>query len=155
MENPSWQMFSGGVVDVGLSIAQLLGFLLLLYLLWRSQLRRHPRYLLPMLLGWLLVTLGALLLVEHWPLGTEFLLGGALLQCLPYALWTWQRRPLTLLRSLKLAWLTSTALTVIGVALHLPGRQHLAAGSQALFWAMLLYGLYDLHLRRPAMNNEQ
>jgi hypothetical protein len=148
-EAANWEFFTPHIIDTGVYWYQLLGLAGLLYLLWRSQIRRQPRYLLPMLLGWLLVLLGALLRIMHWPVSTEMMLSGALLQWLPYALWVWQRRPVTLLKGLKLAWLTGSALTIISVALHLPGRRPLAAGNTALFWCVLLYGLYELHLRRP------
>jgi hypothetical protein len=49
---------------------------------------------------------------------------------------------------LKLAWLTTVALTLFWLAFYWPGIRFLAGLNTVLFWAMLLNFLYVTYVRR-------
>lgn len=124
-------------------------WLLMALLLTSSAIWNHTRFAIPLVLGLVLMCVGMLFKMLHWPFAIVLMLVGAVVTATSYVLWYRAKAQRVLLDYLKLAWVLSACATVVAAALFHQMVRPLNGSAEALFWAMALLLVYQRWIRRP------
>ena len=132
----------------------ILKWVLLGLLLTSSGIWNNTRLTAALGFGLVLVGLGFLFRITHWPFANALAVVGATTVFVSYGLWFQTKPQRELLDYLKLGWILAAMSTVVAMSLLRPLLKPLAGIAEALFWAVALLFVYQRWIRRPVPESE-